>query len=148
MDIKKILFVCTGNTCRSPMAEAIANVLLKDKGIEASSGGLTVFFEESPSQNAIEAVKEYGVDISKHLAHQIVEEDIENADIVLTMTNSHKMTLTTTFPYYMEKIFTIYEFAQGDEEKNVSDPYGGSAEVYRMCCDEIYSLIKEISEKI
>lgn len=148
MDIKKILFVCTGNTCRSPMAEGIASVLLKGRNIELSSGGLSVISEEEPSINAVEAVKKYGADISGHISHQIDEEDIKSSDIILTMTNTHKMMLTMTFPYFAEKIFTVYEFAKGDKIKDICDPYGGSAEIYEKCCDELYLLLKEICEKI
>jgi len=148
MDIKNILFVCTGNTCRSPMAEGICNVLMKELGITAKSAGLSVLMPTAPSKNAIIAASEYGADISKHEARQLSEDDVKCADLVLTMTGTHKMMIKTAFPYYSDKVYTMYEYALGKRFVDVSDPYGGSYDIYKSCCDEIYSLTEKIKNKI
>ena len=120
----KILFVCTGNTCRSPMAEAY----LKQKGIYAESRGLAA--DGMPaSQNAIAVMKEIGIDISEHISRQLTQNDIKDFDRIICLAKSHYD--------YLSSIGIKCEIL-GD---GISDPYGGDITVYRLCRDEI---IREI----
>ena len=133
--MKKILFVCTGNTCRSPMAEGIFNKFAEEKGIDciSQSAGLMVI-EHKVSENSFEVCRENGIDISSHTPTQITAEMINDADIILTMTSSHKAAFGN-----MDKVFTVAEYFGDDSD--ISDPYGGSLEDYRQTFCQLKSLI-------
>lgn len=136
----RVLFVCTGNTCRSPMAEGIYNHISQgaiSRGLCAEGG--------SASEKAIVTMEKMGIDISHHVSQQLTREDVNEADLVLTMTEGHKAVIVNSMPDAEEKVFTIGEYANG---KSVSDPYGGDEETYRACANELYEYIERIVEKL
>lgn len=137
-----ILFVCTGNTCRSPMAEALYKNIT---GKEAESAGLSAPYKGKASEYAISVMGKRGINIEKHEARQVDFSMLERADAVITMTESHKAMLLYSAPTYEDKIFTMYEWA--GKEGNVADPFGGSEEIYETCAKELEELIRE-GEKI
>lgn len=136
--LRTVLFVCTGNTCRSPMAEG----LLREKGLEnilAFSAG--IFADGSAaSANASSVMKERGIDISKHCSTQISLELVNGASLILAMTQSHKMMILSMFPQMQNKVFTLGEWSGAYED--VQDPYGGTEEEYRSCCRQLEELIE------
>lgn len=142
----KILFVCTGNTCRSPMAQALAQKIFKDMNIKAqvSSAGIGANPFDSASQNSILAMKNYDIDISNHKSKQITKEIIDENDFILTMTDAHKKFLCNKFDQAKGKIFTLSEFACNDNY-DIIDPFGADFEIYKKCADQIFSLINIIA---
>ncbi len=138
----KILFVCTGNTCRSPMAEAIFNKLCS-KEHSAFSRGTGVFIPQKISQKSVEALKMFDIDNSSHKSAMVCEEDIRNSDLVLTMTSAHKMALKSSYPSYKQKIFTLNEKATG-KDSDIEDPYGLGQENYNECAKEIYNSVEKL----
>lgn len=140
----KIVFVCTGNTCRSPMAEAIM-ASKEIEGIEVRSAG--VFAGSSPiSKNAGAVLEERGIEFD-HTSRPLSPEELEWADIVLTMTLSHKQLIRQQHPQVSDKLFTLKEYVTGSVE-DVSDPYGGSYSVYQQTFDELHELIGRLEKKL
>ncbi|WP_353093709.1 low molecular weight protein arginine phosphatase [Tissierella praeacuta] len=141
----KVLFICTGNTCRSPMAEGILRSMAEKKNlsIEVESAGISVFTGDSASKNSIMAMKKIGMDISKHKARQIHKEMIDKVDLILTMSKSHKNFIISHFPSSREKIFTLLEYAY-KIDKDVADPFGGRLVIYEKTRDEIYKAIETL----
>ncbi len=146
----KILFVCTGNTCRSPMAEVLFREMLKKEDIskvtEVSSAGINAIPHQLASLNSIEAMAEKGVDLEPHISQMLTMDLVENVDLILTMTNSHKASILGSVPWLDEKVFTLKEYV-GDHG-DIADPFGGSLEVYKESVKDIENALKLLIEKI
>lgn len=145
-----ILLVCTGNTCRSAMAGGLFEKALDDDGdgsIKVDTAGINVYVPTPASENAVKIMEEMGVDISDHMSKQVTKEDIENADLVLVMTPSHRNTLIDLYPQYSNKIYTLPEYAYGTDEE-ISDPFGGDEEEYRECAAQLKSAVEAVYAKV
>lgn len=112
--MQKIMFICTGNICRSAMAHGLMEKLVKDKNknVEVYSCGIFADDGDRPTFNAIEAISEYGVDLKNHRATNIRSSKIKDMDIILCATTSHKSNVVNMYPDLKDKIFTIKEFAR------------------------------------
>ncbi len=210
----RILFVCTGNTCRSPMAEAILRKIAQDEELEVEvrSAGVSAVDGSPASSQAIQVLKEKGIKHS-HRSRMIQPDQVEWADLVLAMTRTHKYFVISEYPESVEKVYTLKEYAHLDPEKeellrkldrldteletkrreisarfslkpsdkwseeaeqalreetepllkereellrkigdkspdpDISDPFGGSVEIYRQCANELESAIRKIVQR-
>lgn len=140
-----ILFVCTGNTCRSPMAAALMNKIARDEDLDVRIESAGVFAEEGQpaSTEAIVAMKKYDIDLLGHHAQQINSELIEKSDLILTMTEGQKMLFADVAP---DKVYTLCEYA--GVEGDIDDPYGGDVEEYEEVAEILYLALQAMVEKL
>lgn len=147
----KIMFICTGNICRSAMAHAFLKNKVKDKDIEVYSCGTHAYDGDTVPYYTIEAMKDYDIDITNHRATNIKNSKIEKIDIILCATIEHKMITLEMYPNLKDKVYTMKEYVGLDEEgkdPNVNDPWGYDLFTYRKCATEINEITDRIVEKI
>lgn len=131
-----ITFVCTGNTCRSPLAEGLFKKINPEH--EVYSAGLAAVFGQNVSENSVLAAKDYGVDISGHISRPLSKELLMATDLFVALSHSHAMQL---IPIVGQG--RVYVLGNG-----ISDPYGGSLDVYKTCAKEIYNGLLKLNEDL
>ncbi|MCK9268353.1 MAG: low molecular weight protein arginine phosphatase [Alkaliphilus sp.] len=165
--MKTILFVCTGNTCRSVMAEALFKHMLADrkdklKDIKVISAGIYAWEGDKASYGAEKILKEKGINVTEYSSRLLTPKLVEEADLVLTMTSNHKRAVLGMCPKAGTKVHTLKEYAlnRGDKEVHISDigsggadydikdPYGQSVDVYRESAEEIEKYLHILIDKI
>jgi protein-tyrosine-phosphatase len=146
-DVKRILIVCTGNSCRSIMAEAYLVKRLKETGladIHVISAGTSAMTGLSPTDEAIEVMKASGIDVSGYVSSPLTLDDITHADIILAMEPYHREKVLNLAPDAEERIRLLREFApkKNWQGLSITDPIGRPIEVYR----KVFAIIEESIE--
>lgn len=138
--MKTVLFVCTGNVCRSPMAEGLFKQTVRGRGdYRVVSAGVGAVDGQPASDHAVRALREIGIDIRGHRSQHLTADLVNEADYIFGMTHSHVDAIMLLYPQAAEKTFLLREFDETLDafENDISDPIGGSYEVYCNCRDQI-----------
>lgn len=190
--MRRVLFVCTGNTCRSPMAEALFRRLAEERGIEAEvrSAGVSALDGQEMSGHSQEVLRKRGIAAESFRSSSLTESLVEWADLILTMTSLHKRMVMERFPSAVDKTYALKEYAHTDPETaklyqeresliaevhiqmaldqpvgaevheklaelekklpdvDISDPIGGSLELYEETAQEIEEAILAVLDQL
>ncbi len=147
-DIKRILLVCTGNSCRSIMAEAYLKSRFAEENIdiEVKSAGTWGRDGEPASREALKAIKEEGIDPKGYESNALTKELIDWADAILVMEHMHKEWIVRMVSAAEEKVYFLKEFGEDDDELSIPDPVGRTIAFYRASFGIIKNSIEEFME--
>lgn len=147
--MEKILFICTGNTCRSPLAQYLFNAKIDKTELAGQFYALSagIYATDAPASKGAQAVmRKRKADLQHHRARRVVEEDIKHAKLVLCMSQSHTDILQSLYPAYRAKIHNFGAYI--GNKKDVVDPYGAEQVVYEKTARQIEEYIDKLIEKL
>lgn len=142
--VRSVLFVCSGNTCRSPMAEGIFRAEAAKRGLDIQVASAGTNAEAVVAPNAVAAAAAHGGDISKHKPQQLTATLAANVDLILTMTQTH---LSKIPENVKGRAARLHDYAQ-DGKGDVSDPVGQNLPVYKGTADELQRAIVKVLDRI
>ena len=145
-----VLFVCTGNTCRSPMAEMLCRKLLaerlkcrleqlEDRGVIVMSAGVAAGASDAATPEAVQVMADRGLDLTAHITQSLNVHLVQHADLIFTMTQAHRQSIVSYWPQAAERTFLL-----GGDRVDIADPIGGPRELYRSCADQIEAAIRRM----
>lgn len=150
--VQRVLFICTGNICRSPFAKGLFERLVNEKGlagIQAESAGLLALPGNDATAMAQRVAAEHQVDLSSHRAKPVSTELLNWCDLALAMDKSHEQDLLSSFPEPTGKVRLLRYFARhGSRHRGISDPYGLQYEAYRFCFLDIHEAVSGLLAEV
>lgn len=147
----EIVFVCTANTCRSPMAAALFRHALDAqdeplKSLGVTSAGVSAFPGQAASHNSVEALKKVGIDLTDHKSQAISQELVDNALAFVCMTDSHLAMLSYQIDPPPQNAFLMRQFIGEGIDDQIPDPFGGNLQQYEACRDSMVEAIPSLIE--
>ncbi len=150
MTIRHVLMVCSGNTCRSPMAAAILRDLWARTragwDLQIASAGTSAFPGMEATDHAVSTMRQRGLDLTDHRSRTVTDDSLSGVDLVLTMTARHKEHIVMLWPELKEKVYTLGEYA--GTGRDVPDPFGGTLAHYETTATELERVLRKVADRI
>lgn len=145
----KVIFVCTANICRSPMAERLLRHALDAepaplKNLEVLSAGLSAYRDDPASPNSVRALKSVGIPLDDHQSQPLTQGLVDEALAIFCMTESHRTLIQSYFVNLPEHLYLMREWIEDKNQREINDPYGQSLDAYEACRDSMVEAIPAI----